>query len=97
RTPIQAGCELFGSESEAADMEVISLMLETLRVSGLPRIHLDLAHVSIYQGLIGEADFDRDTEAAIFDAMARKSVPELDELLGDCPAGTPGARLRELA
>ncbi|MEE2763072.1 MAG: ATP phosphoribosyltransferase regulatory subunit [Pseudomonadota bacterium] len=97
RTPIQAGCELFGSESEAADMEVISLMLETLRVSGLPRIHLDLAHVSIYQGLVGEADFDRDTEAAIFDAMARKSVPELDELLGDCPAGTPGARLRELA
>lgn len=97
RTPIQAGCELFGSESESADLEVISLMLETLRVSGLPRIHLDLAHVSIYQSLIGEADFSRDTEAAIFDAMARKSVPELDQLLGDCPAGTPGARLRELA
>ncbi len=97
RTPIQAGCELFGSESESADLEVISLMLETLRVAGLPRIHLDLAHVSIYQSLIGEADFSRDTEAAIFDAMARKSVPELDELLGDCPAGTPGARLRELA
>jgi len=97
RTPIQAGCELFGSESESADLEVISLMLEALRVSGLPRIHLDLAHVSIYQSLIGEADFSRDTEAAIFDAMARKSVPELDQLLGDCPAGTPGARLRELA
>lgn len=97
RTPIQAGCELFGSESESADLEVISLMLEALRVSGLPRIHLDLAHVSIYQSLIGEADFSRDTEAAIFDAMARKSVPELDQLLGDCPSGTPGARLRELA
>ncbi len=97
RTPIQAGCELFGSASEAADMEVISLMLEALRVAGLPRIHLDLAHVSIYESLIGDADFDRDTEAAIFDAMARKSVPELDELLGGCPAGSAGARLRELA
>lgn len=97
RTPIQAGCELFGSGSESADMEVISLMLETLRVSGLPRIHLDLAHVTIYETLVGEAGFDRNTGAAIFDAMARKSVPELDELLGDCEPGSAGSMLRELA
>ncbi|MEQ9544654.1 MAG: ATP phosphoribosyltransferase regulatory subunit [Marinobacter sp.] len=97
RTPIQAGCELFGSASEAADMEVISLMLETLRVSGMPRVHLDLAHVAIYETLMGEANVDRDTEAAIFDAMARKSVPELDQLLGDCDPQSAGGRLRELA
>ncbi|RBW48362.1 ATP phosphoribosyltransferase regulatory subunit [Marinobacter sp. F3R11] len=97
RTPIQAGCELFGSASEAADLEIISLMLETLRVAGLPGVHLDLAHVSIYESLIGEAGFDRDTSAAIFDAMGRKSVPELDQLLGDCASGSAGARLRELA
>jgi ATP phosphoribosyltransferase regulatory subunit len=97
RTPIQAGCELFGSESEAADMEIINLMLETLKVAGLPRIHLDLAHVSIYESLIAEGGFDRATEAAVFDAMARKSVPELNDLLGGCPEGSAGARLRELA
>lgn len=97
RTPIQAGCELFGSTSEAADLEVISLMLEALRVSGLRRVHLDLAHVSIYESLITEAGFDRNTEEAVFDAMARKSVPELDRLLGDCAPGSAGARLRELA
>lgn len=97
RTPIQAGCELFGSGSEAADMEVISLMLETLRVAGLPRLHLDLAHVSIYESLVSDAGFDRDTEAAVFDAMARKSVPELDRLLGDCVPGSAGCRLRQLA
>jgi len=97
RTPIQAGCELFGSASEAADLEVISLMLETLRVAGLPQVHLDLAHVAIYENLIREADFDRATEEAIFDAMGRKSVPELDELLGNCPPGSAGERLRRLA
>ncbi|WP_417538668.1 ATP phosphoribosyltransferase regulatory subunit [Marinobacter sp.] len=97
RTPIQAGCELFGSASESADLEVISLMLEALRVAGLSRVHLDLAHVAIYESLIGEAEFDRTTSAAVFDAMGRKSVPELDRLLGDCPEGSAGARLRELA
>ncbi|PSF06021.1 ATP phosphoribosyltransferase regulatory subunit [Marinobacter fuscus] len=97
RTPIQAGCELFGSGSEAADLEIISLMLETLRVAGLPRVHLDLAHVSIYESLIKDAGFDRDTEAAVFDAMGRKSVPELDDLLGDCAEGSAGARLKDLA
>ncbi|HLT14155.1 MAG TPA: ATP phosphoribosyltransferase regulatory subunit [Marinobacter sp.] len=97
RTPIQAGCELFGSTSEAADLEVISLMLETLRVAGLPRVHLDLAHVSIYESLIAGSGFDKETEAAVFDAMARKSVPELDRLLGGCAPGSAGARLRELA
>ncbi|XKH01457.1 ATP phosphoribosyltransferase regulatory subunit [Marinobacter nauticus] len=97
RTPIQAGCELFGSASETADLEIIALMLEALRVSGLPRVHLDLAHVSIYESLITQAGFDRETEAAVFDAMARKSVPELDQLLGDRAPGSAGARLRELA
>lgn len=97
RTPIQAGCELFGSTSEAADLEVISLMLETLRVAGLPRVHLDLAHVSIYESLIAASGFDKETETAVFDAMTRKSVPELDKLLGGCSPGSAGARLRELA
>ncbi|UDL06561.1 ATP phosphoribosyltransferase regulatory subunit [Marinobacter sp. CA1] len=97
RAPIQAGCELFGSGSEAADLEVISLMLATLRVAGLPRVHLDLAHVAIYQSLIAEGAFSSEMEATIFDAMQRKSVPELNELLGDCPADSAGGRLRRLA
>src|SRR5690554_3652337 len=71
RTPIQAGCELFGSASESADLEVISLMLEALRVAGLPRVHLDLAHVSIYESLISAAAFDKDTKAWVLKARGR--------------------------
>lgn len=97
RTPIQAGCELFGSASEEADLEVIRLMLEALRVAGVPEVHLDLAHVAIYQSLIEAADFDDDMEAAIFDAMARQSIPELEQLLGGYAPDTPGGYLRALA
>lgn len=97
RTPIQAGCELFGSGSEEADLEVIQLMLETLRVAGIGDVHLDLSHVGIYQSLIEAADFSEETGAAIFDAMARKSAPELDSLLGQCALGSPGNCLKRLA
>ncbi|HEV8077641.1 MAG TPA: ATP phosphoribosyltransferase regulatory subunit [Marinobacter sp.] len=97
RTPIQAGCELFGSSSESADMEIISLALEALSVAGLPAIHMDLAHLAIYQNLIAAAGFDRDTEAAVFDAMGRKSLPELNVLLGNEAADSAGGRLRRLA
>jgi len=57
RTPIQAGCELFGSSSESADMEIISLALESAECCRLPAIHMDLAHVAIYQHLIANAGF----------------------------------------
>lgn len=97
RTPIQAGCELFGSASEAADREVLSLMLEALRVAGLDRIHLDLAHVGIVEALVREAGFSGQMEKQVLDAMRRKSIPELDLLLADCSAGSAGARLAELA
>jgi ATP phosphoribosyltransferase regulatory subunit len=58
---------------------------------------MDLAHVAIYQNLIADAGFDRDTEAAVFDAMGRKSIPELNVLLGDEAADSAGGRLRRLA
>ena len=97
RTPLQAGCELFGSAAAEADQEIIILMLETLHAAGLEQIHLDLAHVAVVQGLLAGIDADAETQAAIFDAVRRKSIPELDELLGAAPAGSAGEQLRALA
>lgn len=97
RTPLQAGCELFGSDSLAADQEIILLMLASLKAAGLKRIHLDLAHVAIYQSLIAAVDANPEMEAAIFDAIRRKSIPELDELLGGAKADSAGGMLAQLA
>ena len=98
RCPIQIGCELFGESSLSADVEIISLMLDTLELSGLEKIHVDLAHVGIYRGLIAESGLDEDTERAVFDALRRKSIPELDELLlGDSANPKITGMLREMA
>lgn len=97
RAPIQTGCELFGSRDGAADQEIIHLMLETLKVAGLESVHLDLAHVSIYQCLADAAGLSRQTEAAVFSALRRKSIPELDELLVDAKPGSAAEMICRLA
>lgn len=97
RAPLQVGCELFGSHSAAADQEVMELMVETLRTGGVSRIHVDLAHVGIFSCLAHESGLTPAEEARVFDAVRRKSIPELSELLGSAAPGSARAMLRELA
>ena len=80
RNPLQIGCELFGEASANADIEIISLMLETLASANVKQIHIDLAHVGIYKGLIESSSLDAELEEKVFDALSRKSIPELDVL-----------------
>ncbi|MFT5718230.1 MAG: ATP phosphoribosyltransferase regulatory subunit [Oleiphilaceae bacterium] len=80
RSPLQIGCELFGEAGSSADIEIISLMLNTLELAGVQQIHIDLAHVGIYRGLVESADMTSDVESQLFDALSRKSLPDLDAL-----------------
>lgn len=96
RTPLQVGCELFGSRSSGADQEIIDLVLETLGAAGVGSVHLDLAHVGIFQCLAEKAALGTDLERQVFDALRRRSIPELDELLEGAEAGSARAMLRQL-
>ena len=78
RTPIQLGAELYGDESLAADVEIIHLMLETLQVAGLDKLSLDLGHVGVYEAIIANAGLNEEQECTVFDALQRKSVPDLE-------------------
>tara|TARA_R110000787_G_scaffold61923_5_gene140201 strand:- start:11440 stop:12621 length:1182 start_codon:yes stop_codon:yes gene_type:complete len=84
RSPIQIGVELYGEPGLEADIEVISLMVETLRLAGLGTPQLDLGHVGIYASLLEAAELSADREAELFDLLQRKAVPELDVWLGKC-------------
>ncbi|PHS73843.1 MAG: ATP phosphoribosyltransferase regulatory subunit [Cycloclasticus sp.] len=81
RSPIQVGAELYGSQHIKSDVEIIRLMLETLAVSGLQEVHLDLGHVGIFRGLTKKAGLSDNQEAELFDALQRKATDEVDELL----------------
>jgi len=77
RTPMQVGLEFYGEAGIAADVEVISLLLESLRISGLPKLHLDLGHVGIYRALAACAKLDPAQEDEFFDLLQRKAVTEI--------------------
>ena len=82
RSPMQIGAELYGHKGLESDVEVISLMLEMLAMTGLLNVHLDLGHVGIYRALSEQAGLSEAEEVAIFDILQRKARPELLELIG---------------
>ncbi|MDX2350173.1 MAG: ATP phosphoribosyltransferase regulatory subunit [Porticoccus sp.] len=93
RSPIQIGVELYGEAGLAADIEVISLMVETLRLAGLEKPQLDLGHVGVYGNLLEEAGLSKNQEATLFDLLQRKSVPELDVWVADNISDTATATM----
>ena len=83
RSLLQVGAELFGHPGIESDVEVLSLMVETLKKAGVDDLYLDLGHVGIYRGLVDQAGLDAEQEAILFDALQRKAKPEITELLND--------------
>jgi len=77
RSPIQLGAELYGDNSLAADVEIVRLMLATLEQAGLDDITLDLGHVGVYEAVLATAGLNPEQEQTVFDALQRKSRPDL--------------------
>lgn len=93
RTPIQAGVEFFGEPGSRADVEVISLLLESLKLAGLPKQHIDLGHVGIYRALADSAGLSQTQEDAFFDLLQRKAVTEIQAWVATNLQGSPLAEV----
>ncbi|MEA5446247.1 ATP phosphoribosyltransferase regulatory subunit [Gammaproteobacteria bacterium AB-CW1] len=87
RSPLQIGAELFGHRGEASDIEVVRLMLETLRVAGVEGLTLDLGHVGIYRNLAAQAGLEGEAERELFEPLRRKAVGEYHQALAELPLG----------
>jgi ATP phosphoribosyltransferase regulatory subunit len=81
RSPMQVGAELFGHAGMESDLEILALMLETLRITGIDRVHLDLGHVGIFRNLARQADLTDEQEEGLFEVLQRKALPEIHALL----------------
>ena len=81
RSPLQIGAELYGHAGIESDVEILRLMLKTLEQTGIKNVYLDLGHVGIFRGLARQAGLNHEQEGALFDALQRKAMPEVAELL----------------
>ena len=81
RSPQQTGAELYGYAGIEADVEVMSLMLETLRLAGIGEVCLDIGHIGIYRGLASRAGLDANADNRLFGLLQRKSTAEIGEFL----------------
>jgi len=88
RSPMQVGAELFGHAGAESDVEILQLMVETLGLTGIEDVYIDLGHVGIYRGLAHDANLDTEQEAFLFDALQRKAIPEINEFLGTLELST---------
>ncbi len=81
RAPMQVGAELYGHDGIESDVEILRLMVETLKQAGVENIHIDLGHVGIYRELVKEAGLSPEQEVTLFEALQRKAKPDIDACL----------------
>ena len=81
RSPYRIGAELYGHHGLDSDLEIISLMLETLKLAEIGQVQLALGHVGIYRSLIAHAELDTELERKLFAALQSKSEKDIDDLL----------------
>jgi len=81
RCPLQVGAELFGHRGVESDIEILQLMIEAMKITGIERPYIDLGHVAIFRGLVRQAGLSNELEKSLFDALQRKAKPEIQALL----------------
>ncbi len=90
RSPYQAGVELYGHHGHESDLEVLMLMLETLSVAKIDRVHLDLGHITIFRELVRQSGVDQRCEHLLFDTLQRKALPEIQQQMAMWALPEPG-------
>ena len=80
RAPLQVGAELYGHSGVASDIEIVKLMLATLKQVGINQTYIDLGHSGIFRTLSSDSSLSVTQQAQVFEALQRKAKDELKSL-----------------
>ncbi|MDR2209722.1 MAG: ATP phosphoribosyltransferase regulatory subunit [Azoarcus sp.] len=83
REPLQLGAELYGHAGLEADIEVLRLLAEALRLAGIPLIRIDIGHVGLFRALADSAGLNEALCEEAFTLLQGKDIPGLRALLAD--------------
>ncbi len=88
REPLQFGAEIYGHAGLEADLEVLDLALDCLRIGGVASVTLDLGDARIVRGLLEGSSVDGARIAEIVAALATKDASALSDLCVGLPTET---------
>lgn len=77
----QAGCELIGDSSSAADAEMIAMLIESVLSTGLTEFQVELGHVGFFNGITAEAGLSKDAIAELKEIIRNKNLFSIEALL----------------
>ena len=77
----QIGAELIGDDSVEADGEMISLVIEALKNTGLKQFQVSVGQVEYFKGICQEAGLDQETEEELREYISGKNYFAAQELL----------------
>jgi ATP phosphoribosyltransferase regulatory subunit len=93
REPIQIGAEIYGEAGSGADVEIQRLLCDALAAAGAKAVRLDVGHVAVFRALVHAEKISGEAEAALFEALQKKDVPQLKQLTRKIGAKTRSALL----
>ena len=93
REPIQVGAEVYGHAGVEADIEILRLLAEVLRLAEVPASRIDISHVGLFHALVARTGLVSEREVELFDLIQAKDVPELRRVLADVSEPVRGALL----
>lgn len=77
----QIGAELINEDSVEADAEMISLVIEALKSTGLKLFQISVGQVEYFKGICEEAGLDTETEEQLREYISGKNYFAAEELL----------------
>lgn len=85
----QMGVELINDDSVEADAEMISLVVEGLKASGLSKFQVSIGEVEYFKGLCEEAGLDEETELSLRAYVSGKNYFAAEQLIQECNVKEP--------
>ncbi|NMG33364.1 ATP phosphoribosyltransferase regulatory subunit [Azoarcus sp. TTM-91] len=93
REPLQLGAELYGHGGIEADVEILRLLAEVLRLADVPASRIDIGHMGLFHALAARAGLVPGREEELFGLLQAKDVPGLRALVADVPEPVRAALL----
>jgi ATP phosphoribosyltransferase regulatory subunit len=88
REPLQFGAEVFGHAGLEADLEVLELSVDCLRLAGVAAPVLDLADARILRGVLAGVPLESAALTDLVDALSKKDAAGLAERSARLPGPT---------